>query len=632
MSDALVPEIDLEKETYFYNQGTHTKAYHFLGAVRLDEGFKFTVWAPNAYQVEIQGDFNDWALTSMEKIPGGMWTVDIKNAKHGDHYKYAIDNGRGYKEYKIDPFAYRFEEAPKDASIVWELPDKKWTDRRWLQRRRRTNHFESPMNIYEVHPSSWKQHEDGSLYNLSELADELIPYAKKMGYTHIELMPLMDHPLDASWGYQITGYYAVSARYGTPEDLHYFVDKAHNAGLGVFMDWVPGHFNRNQNALAFYDGTPTYEFADYNRANNIGWGTLNFDLGKNQVQSFLISNALFWIREFHIDGLRVDAVSNILYLDFDEGPWTPNEDGTNLSKEGIQFLKNLNNRVHKEFPDAIMMAEESTDWPKITHPIEDGGLGFDYKWNMGWMNDTLKFFEMVPLYRPENLRLVTFVFMYQYNERYILPYSHDEVVHGKNSMLGKIPGDRYQQFATLRTIFGYMLAQPGKNLSFMGNEIGQFLEWRYYSGLEWGDLDQPYNSEYQHFIETINNFAINDKSFYQLDHSPEGFTGLEADDLEEGKLSFIRRGKAPRDFTIIMCNFVPVERQQVRVGVPYKGTYEIVLNSEMKEFGGNWETAQTIFKAEEIPANDQPYSIEIIVPSLSVQYIKPKRVYGVNKK
>ena len=279
-----------------------------------------------------------------------------------------------------------------------------------------------------------------------------------------------------------------------------------------------------------------------------------------------------------------------------------------------------------------MMAEESSDWPKITHPVEEGGLGFDYKWNMGWMNDTLKFFEMDPLFRPANIRLVTFVFMYQYNERYILPYSHDEVVHGKDSMLGKIPGDRYQQFATLRTIFGYMQAQPGKKLSFMGNELGQFLEWRYYSGLEWEDLNQPYNTEYHHFIETLNNFAINDKSFYQLDHSPEGFMGLEADDLEEGKLSFIRKGKLARDFTIVMCNFVPVERQKVRVGVPFRGTYEIVLNSEMEEFGGNWKSQEALFKTEDIPYNDQPYSIEITVPSLSVQYIKPKRIYGANKK
>ena len=632
MSDVIDPGLDLNKETYFYNHGTHSSAYRFLGAVPLEKGYKFTVWAPNAFQVKIQGDFNEWSLSSMEKVPGGMWTIDIENAEKGDHYKYAIDNGRGYTEYKIDPFAYRFEDAPKDASIVWDIPDMKWKDSRWMQRRKRADHFESPLNIYEVHASSWKQHEDGTLYNLSELADELVPYVKKMGYTHIELMPLMDHPLDASWGYQITGYYAVAARFGTPEDLHYFVNKAHEAGLGVFMDWVPGHFNRNQNALAFYDGSPTYEYEDYNRANNIAWGTLNFDLGKNQVQSFLISNALYWIREFHIDGLRVDAVSSILYLDFDEGPWTPNEDGTNHSREGIRFLQRLNTVIHEEFPDVIMMAEESSDWPKITHPVEEGGLGFDYKWNMGWMNDTLKFFEMDPLFRPANIRLVTFVFMYQYNERYILPYSHDEVVHGKDSMLGKIPGDRYQQFATLRTIFGYMQAQPGKKLSFMGNELGQFLEWRYYSGLEWEDLNQPYNTEYHHFIETLNNFAINDKSFYQLDHSPEGFMGLEADDLEEGKLSFIRKGKLARDFTIVMCNFVPVERQKVRVGVPFRGTYEIVLNSEMEEFGGNWKSQEALFKTEDIPYNDQPYSIEITVPSLSVQYIKPKRIYGANKK
>lgn len=625
-------DINLDQEIYYYNHGTHYSAYRFLGVTPLDEGYRFTVWAPNAGNVSIQGDFNDWGLTGLERITGGMWTIDIPYAQEGQHYKYAIDNGRGYTEYKIDPMAYEFEIAPKDASTIREFPEVEWEDDTWMRRRLRVDHTEHPMNIYEVHAASWKQHPDGTLYNLRELADELIPYVKEMGYTHIELMPVMDHPLDASWGYQITGYYAVCGRYGTLADLCYLVNEAHKAGIGVFMDWVPGHFNRNQNALAYYDGSPTYEYADANRANNVGWGTLNFDLGKHQVQSFLISNAFFWLKECHIDGLRVDAVSSMLYLDFDEGPWTPNEDGSNENRQGVEFLQKLNDLVHQELPGVIMMAEESSDRPKITHPTSEGGLGFDYKWNMGWMNDTLKFFEMDPLFRPANLRLITFVFMYQFNERYILPYSHDEVVHGKNSLLGKIPGDRYQQFATLRTMLGYMLAQPGKQLNFMGNELGQFLEWRYYSGLEWHDLEQEYNSEYHHFVKTANEFAINNKAFYQLDDSPAGFTGLEADDLEEGKLSFIRTGKHPRDFTVVMVNFVPVERQSVRIGVPYRGTYEIALNSEMKEFGGNWESQTTLFKTEKVPYNNQPYSIVVTVPSLSVMYIQPKRVFGVNKK
>ncbi|MGO4936788.1 1,4-alpha-glucan branching protein GlgB [Fundicoccus sp. Sow4_H7] len=623
-------------DIFHFNHGDHTDSYRFLGSKKIEAegvviGYQFSVWAPNAHKVYLQGDFNQWRIDPMDFYEGGIWSLFVTGAKKGQCYKYGIDHGNGHIEYKIDPYAFRFEKAPKDASIIWDLEEFNWSDGSWLRRRKTQNFFEKPLQIYEVHATSWRQHPDGSYYTFKELAESLIPYVKEMGYTHIEFMPLMDHPLEASWGYQITGYYAVGARFGTPEELKYFVNEAHKAGIGVFMDWVPGHFNRNANALAYFDGTPTYEYQDVNQANNIGWGTLNFDLGKTQVHSFLISNAIFWLKEFHIDGLRVDAVSNMIYLDFDQGPWTPNEDGTNENYQGVRFLQKMNTSIKKILPDVIIMAEESTSREKITASVEEGGLGFDFKWNMGWMNDTLKFFEMDPYYRPQNLTLITFVFMYQYKERYILPYSHDEVVHGKKSLLGKIPGNRFEQFATLRLIHGYMLAQPGKKLHFMGNELGQYLEWRFYSELEWIDLTRPYNKEYQHFMKTINHFGLETKALYELDHSPDGLTVLDADNYQEGILTFIRRGIKPRDFIIVVCNFVPVQRDSVRVGVPYKGNYQTLLNSDDLEFGGKRKDATDDFKTDAIEYNGQPFSIEISVPGLSVQYIQPKRVYGVNK-
>ncbi|AXY26016.1 1,4-alpha-glucan branching enzyme [Suicoccus acidiformans] len=631
MSDNNLLEV-LNDHIYCFNTGQHRTAYTFLGSQRQDRAgevsYRFNVWAPNASKVFLQGDFTDWALHEMERLEGGVWTCEIPGDVRGQFYKYAVDDGQGHIEYKMDPFALRHEIAPKDASIVWDLPDFKWTDQAWYEKLSERKSQEAPMIIYEVHPSSWRRHPDGTAYTFDELADSLIPYVKEMGYTHIEFMPLMDHPLDASWGYQITGYYAVCGRYGTIEELQAFVNRAHAEGIGVFVDWVPGHFSRNANGLAYFDGTPTYEYEDGNKADNRGWGTLNFDLGKTQVRSFLISNALFWLKECHIDGIRVDAVSNMIYLDFDEGPWTPNEYGDHRKLEGIEFLKQLNTVVHAECPHAVMMAEESTNWPGVTHAVEKDGLGFDYKWNMGWMNDTLKFFEMDPLYRPSNLRLITFVFMYQYNEQFILPYSHDEVVHGKNSMLGKLPAaTRYNQFADLRLVHGYMMAQPGKKLHFMGNEIGQFLEWRYYEELKWEDLNREYNSEYQHFMKTLNHLAQNSPALYELDHDPAGLTVLDADNLDEGVLSFIRHSKDPDDFLIVLCNFVPMQRDYFKVGVPYLGTYEVALNSEMEEFGGRWTSNLPVMEAEAEPMNHQPYSITLTVPSQGVLYIKPKQLH-----
>lgn len=622
----------LSEHIYHFNHGNHEAAYQFLGCHKVDQdgvtGYRFAIWAPHAANVYILGDFNHWQNEPLSHIEAGVWAGIIEGAERSQCYKVGIDHGNGHIEYKIDPFGFNFEIAPKDATVVWGLEDFEWSDQVWMNQQWRKNSVHSPLNIYEVHASSWRRHPDGRTYTFAELADSLIPYVKEMGYTHIEMMPLMDHPLDASWGYQITGYYAVCGRYGTLEEFKDFVNQAHQAGIGVIMDWVPGHFCRNANALAYYDGTPTFEYQDVNRANNVGWGTLNFDLGKNQVQSFLISNAMFWLKECHLDGLRVDAVSNMLYLDFDQGPWTPNEDGSNHNRQGVAFLQKLNTTIKDHLPHVLMIAEESTDWKGITHAVSEGGLGFDYKWNMGWMNDTLRFFETDPYYRPHNFRLITFVFMYQYNERYVLPFSHDEVVHGKKSLLDKIPGNRETQFETLRLLHGYMMAQPGKKLHFMGNELGQYLEWRYYSELEWKDLSFEFNREYQHYMKTLNHIGKDYKALHYYDTEPAGLTVLDADNVEQAVLTMMRQGKAKRDFLIIALNFIPVERQEYRIGVPYKGEYEVLLNSQMQEFGGRWTENLPVMKTEEVPHDGQPYSIVTTVPSLGVLYIKPKRIYG----
>ena len=622
----------LSEHIYHFNHGNHEAAYQFLGCHKVDQdgvtGYRFAIWAPHAANVYILGDFNHWQNEPLSHIEAGVWAGIIQGAERSQCYKVGIDHGNGHIEYKIDPFGFNFEIAPKDATVVWGLEDFEWSDQVWMNQQWRKNSVHSPLNIYEVHASSWRRHPDGRTYTFAELADSLIPYVKEMGYTHIEMMPLMDHPLDASWGYQITGYYAVCGRYGTLEEFKDFVNQAHQAGIGVIMDWVPGHFCRNANALAYYDGTPTFEYQDVNRANNVGWGTLNFDLGKNQVQSFLISNAMFWLKECHLDGLRVDAVSNMLYLDFDQGPWTPNEDGSNHNRQGVAFLQKLNTTIKDHLPHVLMIAEESTDWKGITHAVSEGGLGFDYKWNMGWMNDTLRFFETDPYYRPHNFRLITFVFMYQYNERYVLPFSHDEVVHGKKSLLDKIPGSRETQFETLRLLHGYMMAQPGKKLHFMGNELGQYLEWRYYSELEWKDLSFEFNREYQHYMKTLNQIGNDYKALHYYDTEPAGLTVLDADNVEQAVLTMMRQGKAKRDFLIIALNFIPVERQEYRIGVPYKGEYEVLLNSQMQEFGGRWTENLPVMKTEEVPHDGQPYSIVTTVPSLGVLYIKPKRIYG----
>lgn len=625
----------IEKLQQFY-QDFHTKQktdlQQTLGCHPEGKGFRFTVWAPNARSVAAVGDFADWESgIPLNRVPEtALWTGIAKNAREGQHYKYKIEQADGMIKLKIDPFAFQFEVRPKDASIIHRLPEKKWRDSLWMANRKRLNLENHPLNIYEVHFSSWKRKEDGTFYSFKELQETLIPYAKERGYTHLEFMPLMEHPLDESWGYQITGYFALASKYGTMEEFQDFVEAAHQQNIGVIMDWVPAHFNLNEYGLAYFDGTPQFEYQDPNRAMNKRWGTGNFDLGKQEVQNFLLSNADFWLSYFHLDGLRVDAVSSMLYLDYDEGEWTPNELGTNVNLEGERFIRQMTTILHEKHQDILLIAEESTDWQGVTHPVSEGGLGFHYKWNMGWMNDTLRFFEEDPLYRPQNYRLLTFSFMYMFNERYILPFSHDEVVHGKKSLMHKMPGDRYNQFASLRTMEIWRMTHPGKKLHFMGNEYGQFLEWRDDKGLEWDNEKDELNRKHHAFMAFLNHFYLSERPLWELDHSPQGIQVIEADNEEQAVLAYVRRGKKQRDFLLVILNLLPVERKAFRIGVPYKGTYTEVLNTENEAFGGTWTRGQGTLKTTASSQNGLPHSLELILPAMSAVILKPTRIYGVN--
>lgn len=629
----IIQDIHLADEMYYFNIGNHYEAYKFLGAKKLlnhkEEGYRFTVWAPKARSVYLEGDFTGWNEVQMKKIADtGAWTIVRQDAKEWDLYKFVIEDQYGEKREKQDPFAFASEIPPKNASVIQDIPSYEWQDEKWIKQKRQSDMFAEPLNIYEVHMASWKRHEDGSAYTFTDLQKELIPYVKKMGYTHIEFMPLMEHPLEASWGYQISGYFSIAGRFGHDfGPLMAFVDACHQEGIGVIVDWVPGHFVVNDDALANYDGTPTFEYQDPNRANNVRWGTKNFDLGRKQVQSFLISSAVFWLETFHFDGIRVDAVSNMLYLDYDIGPWQPNKYGHNVNLEGLEFLRKLNTEILRRDASYLMIAEESTAWTGVTKPTSHGGLGFNFKWNMGWMNDTLKFFGIDALGRAHNYKLINFTFMYMHDENFILPFSHDEVVHGKHSLLGKMPNpNRYEMFANLRVLEGYRLLYPGKKLSFMGNEIGQFLEWRFYEGLEWSSLDREFNSEFQAYIAELNNLYKTLPALHEQDNQTEGITIIEADDDQETTLSFIRHGKETRIFLVCAFNFTPVERHHYRIGVPYPGTYKVILNSEMNTFGGNWESQNIVFETVEVPHKGQPYSLEIILPSLAAFALEPQNI------
>lgn len=608
--------------------GENFYVQHFLGLQKKEEGYVFRVWAPNAQQVWLVGDFNQWenSLPMRKRIESGVWEIETCLPQEGQLYKYKIRQANGNEIMKIDPFAIRFEPRPGNAAVVYTIPTKKWKDGLWRGRQQRSNDFKRPMNIYEVHASSWKHQTENRPYTFKELKSELIPYVQKMNYTHIEFMPLMEHPLGASWGYQLIGFFALSSYYGEPEEFQDFVEACHLANIGVFIDWVPGHYCANEDTLPYYDGTPTFEYTDPNRAKNNRWGTICFDLGKPQVQSFLISSALFWLEMFHVDGIRVDAVSSMLYLDYDDGPWTPNHEGSNRNFEGYYFLQKLTSVVKLAHPQAILMAEESTSQTQITGPIETGALGFDYKWNMGWMNDILRFYEMDPLYRGEHFHLITFSFMYLFNENYLLALSHDEVVHGKKSLMHKMWGDRKQQFSNLRNLYAFMFAHPGKKLLFMGGEWGQFLEWKYDHALEWIDLEDDLNQKMQHYTQTLNTFYRVERAFWELDYSEETIEWIDADNQADSVLTFIRHGARKKDFLVIVVNLAPIERTNFIIGVPYSGEYEEVFNTELAEFGGSWKETNPNRSTSEKAFKDFEHQLQTNLPALGVLYLRPVQI------
>lgn len=612
-------------DVYLFHEGTLYRSYRSLGAhLTIEEGragVRFTVWAPHALHVGLASDFNQWKGENdpLYKMPdSGLWSRFFPGITEGNFYKYEITGPDGSTFLKADPYAFHAEVRPATASVVQSLEGYKWGDTNW--RRKNRAPYQKPLNIYEIHFGTWKQKEDGSYYTYREMADLLIPYIQEMGYTHIEIMPLAEHPYDLSWGYQITGYFAPTSRYGSPKDLMYFVDRCHQANIGVILDWVPGHFTRDDHGLRMFDGTPQFEYADPRKADKPGWGTLSFDFGKPEVQSFLISNALYWLEMYHFDGLRVDAVTSMVRLDFEktEGQFVPNEHGGYENLEAVTFLQRLNEAVFQYYPHALMMAEESSAWPMVTTPVNEGGLGFNYKWNMGWMNDTLDYIETDFAQRPQHHNLLTFPIVYAYSENFTLPLSHDEVVHGKKSLLDKMPGSYEQKFAGLRVLLGYQLTSPGKNLLFMGGEFGQFIEWRDQGELDWFLLDYEAHQKMLQYTAALNHFYISEKALWEMDHSFDGYEWITPHDASQSVISFFRKGKKPGDSLMVIINFQPVLRENYRLGIAKPATYEQVFSSDSPEYGGAGLATSFSVKSQKLSWHGQPHSLEVTVPPLSI--------------
>ncbi|EOU1476715.1 1,4-alpha-glucan branching protein GlgB [Clostridium perfringens] len=616
--------------------GKEHLAYKFMGAHFVTEnrkkGIRFTTWAPRSSKIYVIGDFNNWELKeeySMEKInERGIWSLFLPKLEEGIKYKFAVVNECGNNTvYKADPYAFKSELRPNTASVLTKIKSFRWGDKRWLNKREKEGLDNKPMNIYELHLGSWKR-KDGEFMTYEEISEILVEYIKEMGYTHVEFMPINEHPLDASWGYQGVGYYSVTSRYGDLNGLKTLINKLHKNNIGVLLDWVPSHFCKDEHGLFMFDGSPTYEYEAWWKANNEGWGTCNFDLGRPEVKSFLFSNAMYWINEFHIDGLRVDAVSNMLYLDYgrEYGEWEPNIYGENGNLEAIAFLKELNTIIKKEGKGAITVAEESTSWEGITKPVEEGGLGFDYKWNMGWMNDTLSYIELDPIYRKYHHNKMNFSMMYNYSEKFILPISHDEVVHGKKSLINKMWGDDWKKYAGLRIYASFMMGHPGKKLMFMGCEFGQFVEWREWEELQWNVIEEfDIHRKTKEYFKALNKFYLENSSLWSLDYEEEGFKWIDADNSEESVLSFIRIGKNKKEKLIFICNFTPEVYYDFKVGVPELGEYVEVFNSDSLEFGGAGNImGDSILKATEESFKDFDYSISVKVPPLGTLVLKVK--------
>ena len=612
---------------YLFYQGKNYESYKFFGVHIRKKGrgkiFTFRVWAPNAVSISVVGDFNNWDRNSdkMELIADGVWEAEITRLNQFDAYKYSIETKDGRILMKADPYAHHFETRPGTASKIFES-SYEWNDAEWFEKKKENIIYKSPVNIYEVHLSSWKKYPDDNFLDYTSFAKEIIPYLKKMSYTHIEFMPLTEYPYDGSWGYQVTGLFAPTSRHGTPDDMRKMIDLFHEAGIGVILDWVPAHFPKDEAGLYEFDGTCCYEYTDDRKKEHKAWGTRVFDYGRAEVCSFLISSANYWFDEFHVDGLRVDAVASMLYLDYDrrDGEWTANINGGNENLEAVEFLQHLNEAVFSKHPDALMIAEESTAWPLVTRPTDIGGLGFNFKWNMGWMNDMLSYMSLDPIYRAFNHDKLTFSFFYAFSENYILPISHDEVVYGKCSMINKMPGTDEQKFASYRAFLAYMTAHPGKKLLFMGQEFGQEKEWNFKEQLDWGILEREQNKNLLKFAEKLNKFYVSNPPLWENDDSWNGFSWISNDDYKQSVIAF-RRIDDNDEEIIAVCNFVPVERKDYRIGVPFKGRYKLVFNTDAEEFGGSGVT-ETSFKSEAEPMHGFDDSISMTLAPLSVIYLK----------
>ncbi len=620
---------------HVFHEGTNYRSYLYLGAHdTVDEAGNsctvFRVWAPHAKSIAVVGDFCDWDSKegiSMKKISSaGIWEGFGYGFKEYDTYKYCIEGHDGHTYMKSDPYGFHMETRPATGSKIYHLEGYRWHDTRWMNKRDRSNLYEAPMNIYELHAGSWKLREDGSYYDYVSLAKELCPYVKEMGYTHIELMPLSEYPFDGSWGYQVSGYFAPTSRYGTPKQFMEFVDICHQHQIGVIMDWVPAHFPKDEAGLSWFDGHALYEYEDPRKGEHYEWGTKVFDYGRPEVISFLISSAMYWLDMYHVDGLRVDAVASMLYLDYGrkDGQWIANQNGGNENLEAILFLQTLNEAVFKEHPGALMIAEESTAWPLVTKPTDVGGLGFNFKWNMGWMNDMLHYISLDPFFRKDNHNNITFSLTYAFSENYILPLSHDEVVHGKCSLLNKNPGDYEQKFAGLRAFYAYTMAHPGKKLLFMGGEFGQFIEWNYAQELDWNLLGYDMHQKMQDYVKDLNRFYLKHSPFYEQDDSWEGFKWICYDDNTQNVVSFRRIDRSGKEI-IVVVNFSPIAREHYRMGVYQDAYYVEALNSDDVRFGGSGIGNPKQIAAEKKPMHGYEYSIEITVPPMAGVYFTTRK-------
>ena len=620
-------------DIHLFKEGKHFHLYKKLGSHPIEHegvsGTYFAVWAPNAKEVSVFGDFNGWDQYKdwmfLRPDGSGIWELFLPDVHKGVAYKYFIRSENGYEADKGDPYAQYWEVPPETASIVWDL-DYEWEDSEWMDRRREAAGKSKPVAVYEMHLGSWKRvvEEENRYLTYRELANELPSYLKDLGYTHVEFMPVMEHPFSGSWGYQVTGYFAPSSRFGEPEDFMFLVDSLHKNGIGIILDWVPSHFPYDLHGLHYFDGTFLYEHHDPKKGYHPDWKSYIFNYGRNEVRSFLISNALFWFKRYHVDGLRVDAVASMLYLNYsrDEGEWEPNIHGGQDNLEAVSFLKELNERVYLEFPDAVMIAEESTAWPMVSRPTDVGGLGFGMKWMMGWMHDTLKYFQLDPIHRAHHQGEITFSIFYAFSENFMLPLSHDEVVHGKNPLILKMPGDEWHRFANLRALYAYMYAHPGAKLLFMGGEFGQTKEWDYEASLDWHLLDFPFHVGLTNMIRSLNRHYRAESALYELEFEEEGFEWIDYQDAVNSTISFLRKGEDDTNMVLVVCNFTPIVRHQYRLGVPVPGSWKEVFNSDDKEFGGSNMKNRHMIHSDPVPFHTRENSISITLSPLGVSFLK----------